>query len=592
MAVGRNQPVAGNLTPTQRLTSLCRQMGHQRDLTIIEHAISVPQGLQRLNTEELFWSHHFQTARTLAIWGFPPPVVGAGLVRGLDENHIKTSLVEAAAKLEDKNIKCLLSVNRAYEYIRDKVGEMGPMLAQMQYFNVDQYQNLLLSLNFPDNIAERNIFYAHMVRAAFQLSLLRDIINKGKSEDPAILFGLTTIKNPIVFSHITTSTALFLGHLGLDIPAGEMVDLSAQVRNPDYHSFLQKKLRGGVAESEMQDFLRTTNRVLAEKIQSKMEEDISLRPLMNRASKVVSIVVKGRVKSGWSTFKKVNKKRSEFKKPKIYDTVAFHISIRSPYKVDNKTAFDNAVLELIKKNPKIKDTAANVQKIISERKNPDEALKYLRDQEPRLSTLEEIVLELQKAYSLAFKIDNMLKTVADEEGWIEYDSEYDDYITNPKGNGYQAIQRSFSKVMERPETQGGKTSNIKMNFEIQIQTNGMNKVSTAGRASHVYYKVGEHGAHTNDLLAAFSKLKKEAMKRTYVFTYQRHGETGPEEVKGPVAIDNDARQNAVSGQIFLKATDPMDLFGNKRIIRLSNGIEEEISPLTILANSDLLRIEY
>lgn len=59
--------------------------------------------------------------------------------------------------------------------------------------------------------------------------------------------------------------------------------------------------------------------------------------------------------------------------------------------------------------------------------------------------------------------------------------EYDDYITKPKNNGYQAIQiLTYLEVAPRP-------------VEIQIKTVEMNHYNTYGPASHIAYKLSKDG---------------------------------------------------------------------------------------------------
>jgi (p)ppGpp synthase/HD superfamily hydrolase len=90
-----------------------------------------------------------------------------------------------------------------------------------------------------------------------------------------------------------------------------------------------------------------------------------------------------------------------------------------------------------------------------------------------------IILDTEKigdcysAYDL-IRNDYLMESI----GWKEMDSEYDDYIANPKKNGYRSLHVVFR------DTSG-------YTVEIQIRTKEMDQVAEFGTASHADYKTGE-----------------------------------------------------------------------------------------------------
>ncbi len=73
-----------------------------------------------------------------------------------------------------------------------------------------------------------------------------------------------------------------------------------------------------------------------------------------------------------------------------------------------------------------------------------------------------------------YMVEDILKQV-----WTCVPEERDDYISNPKPNGYKSIHNTF-------------VVSHSMNLEIQIKTKEMHEENEFGIASHSFYKTGEH----------------------------------------------------------------------------------------------------
>jgi len=77
--------------------------------------------------------------------------------------------------------------------------------------------------------------------------------------------------------------------------------------------------------------------------------------------------------------------------------------------------------------------------------------------------------------------------------WRPIPEEFDDFIANPKDNGYQALHTTVMCKDTRP-------------LEIQIRTHGMHRVNEYGVAAHWLYKEGKVGEQFNDELAWLQQL--------------------------------------------------------------------------------------
>jgi GTP diphosphokinase / guanosine-3',5'-bis(diphosphate) 3'-diphosphatase len=77
--------------------------------------------------------------------------------------------------------------------------------------------------------------------------------------------------------------------------------------------------------------------------------------------------------------------------------------------------------------------------------------------------------------------------------WRPTPEEFDDFIANPKDNGYQALHTTVMCQGTTP-------------LEIQIRTHDMHRVNEYGVAAHWLYKEGKVGEHFNDELAWLRQL--------------------------------------------------------------------------------------
>ncbi len=77
--------------------------------------------------------------------------------------------------------------------------------------------------------------------------------------------------------------------------------------------------------------------------------------------------------------------------------------------------------------------------------------------------------------------------------WRPIPEEFDDFIANPKDNGYQALHTTVMCQGTRP-------------LEIQIRTHDMHRVNEYGVAAHWLYKEGKVGEQFNDELAWLQQL--------------------------------------------------------------------------------------
>jgi guanosine-3',5'-bis(diphosphate) 3'-pyrophosphohydrolase len=77
--------------------------------------------------------------------------------------------------------------------------------------------------------------------------------------------------------------------------------------------------------------------------------------------------------------------------------------------------------------------------------------------------------------------------------WRPVPEEFDDFIANPKDNGYQALHTTVMCQGTRP-------------LEIQIRTHDMHRVNEYGVAAHWLYKEGKVGEHLNDEIAWLRQL--------------------------------------------------------------------------------------
>jgi guanosine-3',5'-bis(diphosphate) 3'-pyrophosphohydrolase len=77
--------------------------------------------------------------------------------------------------------------------------------------------------------------------------------------------------------------------------------------------------------------------------------------------------------------------------------------------------------------------------------------------------------------------------------WRPVPEEFDDFIANPKDNGYQALHTTVMCQGTRP-------------LEIQIRTHDMHRINEYGVAAHWLYKEGKVGEHLNDEIAWLRQL--------------------------------------------------------------------------------------
>jgi len=77
--------------------------------------------------------------------------------------------------------------------------------------------------------------------------------------------------------------------------------------------------------------------------------------------------------------------------------------------------------------------------------------------------------------------------------WRPVPEEFDDFIANPKDNGYQALHTTVMCQGTTP-------------LEIQIRTHDMNRVNEYGVAAHWLYKEGKEGEQFNDEIAWLRQL--------------------------------------------------------------------------------------
>jgi len=77
--------------------------------------------------------------------------------------------------------------------------------------------------------------------------------------------------------------------------------------------------------------------------------------------------------------------------------------------------------------------------------------------------------------------------------WRPIPEEFDDFIANPKDNGYQALHTTVMCQGTRP-------------LEIQIRTHDMHKVNEYGVAAHWLYKEGKVGGQFNDEIAWLQQI--------------------------------------------------------------------------------------
>ena len=77
--------------------------------------------------------------------------------------------------------------------------------------------------------------------------------------------------------------------------------------------------------------------------------------------------------------------------------------------------------------------------------------------------------------------------------WRPVPEEFDDFIANPKDNGYQALHTTVMCQGTRP-------------LEIQIRTHDMHRINEYGVAAHWLYKEGKVSEHLNDEIAWLRQL--------------------------------------------------------------------------------------
>lgn len=115
--------------------------------------------------------------------------------------------------------------------------------------------------------------------------------------------------------------------------------------------------------------------------------------------------------------------------------------------------------------------------------------------------------------------------------WENIQSEFDDYIANPKENGYRSLQTAIKLTAEH-------------NCEIQIRTFEMHHNNEFGRASHFVYKYGGNSANwIKDLIELKENIQSNLSQNShiglfedtiFVFTPKGDLKTLP---KGSVALD-------------------------------------------------------
>ncbi len=402
------------------------------------------------DSREPILNHLLDVAETLQFWQMPDDVIAAGLCHKINE---------LPADLSPLNPLIF-----AYNRIDHPMRGVLPEALSAGSITADNYQNYLLSLNFDPSTDDTVIFNAHMLRAADQLCSLRASLTTSWDLDI----------DKIPYSWISMSTAAFLGQLNMDEGAGEIFDIVYKTLDEKSFDKYYSMLYGSAfRHREMLSFKDDTSSIIEDTLRAHFLEVASPGLL----SKDPDYSVFSRIKSVHSFAGKAEVRGRDA----FTDDIGFRIVINGNFECDNAAQFAKA-----------------------------------NDAKRKAGVSDREIRSLSRDYDLAreaiYNTNSLVGDLAEQYGWIEITSRYRDYVNTPRGNKYQAMQRSFVTSGDEP-----------LRFEIQIRTSGMHEWAEWGGASHSHYKEGSTYDVTEDYATdrfnRFLELKEEAKRNIYGFSY-------------------------------------------------------------------------
>lgn len=126
-----------------------------------------------------------------------------------------------------------------------------------------------------------------------------------------------------------------------------------------------------------------------------------------------------------------------------------------------------------------------------------------------------VIIHSEQAYD-CFGLRSELKDLFEKQGsWLDVVDEFDDYIGNPKENGYQSLHILFRNPLTGYE------------FEVQIRTAAMDRKAEMGSAAHAGYKMGQSFAEGSedmpDAETRFNERKTGLLNNGSFFVYDNNG---------------------------------------------------------------------
>ncbi len=391
------------------------------------------------------------------------------------------------------------------------------------------YQDFILGWDrFSSTMASepRVLFNAHMLRAAHQLARLR-LQTSG---------GMDLMENPVVEAQIAASTAHFLMKLGMEGLAQEMTDLSFSIIDPGSYAQMVSILDMSSSYSERLSFQKYLVSVLEHSLPQRVLTLYPDQPDMG-------ISVSSRMKSVASAYNKIRRSRE------IADIIGARVVLNTPYEIDSI----NGLTEVLNSN--------------------------LSEEEK-----DRAVTEYQSAIRALFDYKQAFVQIALELGWEERLDRYRDYVTNPRPNGYQALQCTY-------------TTDKGLNFEVQFRTAGMHRCAELGGASHLHYKLGEgtdsSAIQTADPMTRFRRMLRQTREDsvTYGFLFDGLAPIDRSDITGPFRIEllpGRDRASVIDLLVAAGIERPFNCQNAQRFDQLS-GTARTIHPYSPIENGDMVR---
>lgn len=466
---------------------------------------------------DLYEHQLFLTANTLARCAMPPHVVAAGLLSYPVQESQLTGILS-------KTLPIIQMYNRLMSYPKPSIPGSS---------TVDYYQSMLLSGSNPlDDRSDgtRELFFAHMLRAANQFSRLRLETSGGE-------FALGDMQ---IEAQLATSTALFLRRLGMEELAGEMLDYTFSILNSSLFESTLDHINLSAGQQARKSFLDGTKVILGDFLVRRAQSDVSGPGMPG-----INFSVSGRLKSILSTSRKLEMQAD------VRDMIGLRVVISGNLEIDD----------------------------INELRN-----KQLGCDQHEFQRLQQ---KYDEACALAYRCRDYVYELAGEMGWTEVEGVSRDYISSPRENGYQALQLTFRTEEGLPFEVQIRTKGMDRWAEIGGASHVYYKT---GEASHNFGLTTRDPFAR--FLQLRDQIRNE--HRQYGFLYAGINPEGIKDITGPFEIIPDIPERQPTAlDLLVAAGDPRALYCDKAFIFDPETAKEKgILPFYPIPEDVLLRANF